>query len=196
MTKKIYIKGYKSVSSLGHRTEDIVASIQQNKSSITSCNGYKVASLPQSSEESLVQFLDQYKNYQKLDRSVQLILWMGHLLKSSVGIHPNSGINISSSRGASHFWEEQHKQYLTDKNLSVYTSPNTTLGNVSSYLGNLLDTNGISFSHSITCSSALHAICNAFAWIKSGLSDSFICGGTESCISPFTLEMFNKTGNI
>ncbi len=194
MPKKIYIKAYSSVSSLGHLEEEILSSIKNNTSSIKPMFGKQVACLPQHSEDGLNRFLNKYPQYKKVDRSIQLVLWMGHRLRKSIPILPNTGINVSSSRGASHFWEEQHKQFLENNQLSVFTSPNTTLGNVSSYLGGLLNTNGINFSHSITCSSALHSICNGYAWLKSGLSDTFICGGTESCISPFTLEMFSKMG--
>lgn len=194
MPKRIYIKAYASVSSLGHIEQDILSSIENHQASIVSKFGKHVACLPIESENKLSDFLNRFPQYEKLDRSIQMILWAGEMLKDSTTIESNTGINVSSSRGASHFWEEQHKQYLEDEKLSVFTSPNTTLGNVSSYLGGFLDTNHISFSHSITCSSALHSVCNAFAWLKSGLSDTFICGGTESCISPFSLEMFNKMG--
>jgi len=194
MGKKIYIKAYTSVSSLGHLDKDILSSIQNHEASIKLKYGHYVACLPEDSENELSQFLNKYPQYQRLDRSIQIILWMGEQLHKTVSIQSNTGINVSSSRGASHYWEEQHKQFLENNNLSVFTSPNTTLGNVSSYLGGFLNTNGINFSHSITCSSALHSVCNAYAWLKSGLANHFICGGTESCISPFTLEMFNKMG--
>lgn len=194
MSKKIYIKAYASVSSLGHSDTDIVEAIKTNQACIQKQFGKSVACLPESSEEGLQRFLQDHPHYQKLDRSIQLILWMGYQLKETKLIQQNTGINVSSSRGASHYWEEQHRLYLEQDNLSVFTSPNTTLGNVSSYLGGLLNTNHINFSHSITCSSALHSICNAYAWLKSGLSESFICGGTESCISPFSLAMFDKMG--
>lgn len=194
MSKKIYIKAYASVSSLGHTEQEITQSIQENKACIQSQFGKSVACLPQASEEGLRIFLEKHPHYLNLDRSIQLILWMGETLKKAIQIESDTGINVSSSRGASHYWEKQHLQFIEKQKLSVYTSPNTTLGNVSSYLGGHLNTSHINFSHSITCSSALHSICNAFAWLKSGLSDTFICGGTESCISPFTLEMFDKMG--
>ncbi len=194
MSKKIFIKAYSSVSSLGHQDQSIVSSIRNHTSTILEKFGKYVACLPEDSEFALKKFIENHPQYEKLDRSIQLVLWMGEQLKQSNFIKQNTGINVSSSRGASHYWEEQHKQYLEKDNLSVYTSPNTTLGNVSSYLGGFLNTNKINFSHSITCSSALHSICNAYAWLKSGLSESFICGGTESCISPFSLEMFNTMG--
>lgn len=194
MSKKIYIKAFASVSSLGHTETDILEAIKTNQPCIQKQFGKSVACLPEDSEKQLDCFLQDHPHYQKLDRSIQLVLWIGYQLKETALIQQNTGINVSSSRGASHYWEEQHRLYLEQENLSVFTSPNTTLGNVSSYLGGLLNTNHINFSHSITCSSALHSICNAYAWLKSGLSESFICGGTESCISPFSLAMFNKMG--
>ena len=42
-------------------------------------------------------------------------------------------------------------------------------------------------SHSITCSTALHAVINAVAWLKSGMARRFIVGGSEAPLTGFTL---------
>ncbi|MGB0868151.1 MAG: beta-ketoacyl synthase N-terminal-like domain-containing protein [Flavobacteriales bacterium] len=194
MSNKIYIKAYSSVSGLGHTDTSIYANIKNQTSNFDVKFGKSVVSLPNTSEKDLQAFILANAQFKKLDRSVQLVLWLGEQLRTNQTINTNTGINISSSRGASHFWEQEHKHFLNEEPISVFTSPNTTLGNVSSHLGSLLNSKGIQFSHSITCSSALHAVCNAFAWLKSDLSDAFICGGTESSITAFTLEMFDKMG--
>ena len=61
------------------------------------------------------------------------------------------------------------------------------MGNISSWVAHDLKSNGPTISHSITCSTALHAILNGVAWIQSGMSDKFLIGGSEAPLTPFTI---------
>ena len=70
---------------------------------------------------------------------------------------------------------------------STLASPTTTLGNISSWLAHDLQTQGPEISHSITCSTALHALLNGVAWINSGMADKFLVGGSEAPLTPFTI---------
>jgi 3-oxoacyl-(acyl-carrier-protein) synthase len=97
------------------------------------------------------------------------------------------GINIGSSRGATALFEQYHSQFLTEKKVSAYSSPTTTLGNISAWTAQHLGFNGPTIDHSITCSTGLHAVLNGVAWIRSGMADSFLDGGTEAALTPFTL---------
>ena len=67
------------------------------------------------------------------------------------------------------------------------TSPTTTLGNIASWVAQDLKSKGPEISHSITCSTALHAMINGIAWIQSGLCDKFLVGGSEAPLTPFTI---------
>ncbi|MCT4664000.1 MAG: beta-ketoacyl synthase [Flavobacteriales bacterium] len=192
MKKELYIQARTSLSSLGTEYRLIQKNILEHNGCFQEFNHSYVAKNLQ--EDLFDEFLNQFPQYKKLDRSVQFILFLGNRLQAKTTIPAQSGINIASSRGASNLWEAQYKKHLKQEPLSVFTSPNTTLGNVSSHLSNHLNTSGINISHSITCSSSLHAIANAAAWIQSGMSDSFIVGGTESCISSFSVSMFKKLG--
>lgn len=66
-------------------------------------------------------------------------------------------------------------------------SPTTTLGNISSWVAQDLRSTGFEMSHSITCSTALHALANGIAWIESGMESRFLVGGSEAPLTPFTL---------
>ncbi|MEO8235770.1 MAG: beta-ketoacyl synthase N-terminal-like domain-containing protein, partial [Flavobacterium sp.] len=41
--------------------------------------------------------------------------------------------------------------------------------------------------HSITCSTALHALLNGVAWLRAGMADKFLVGGSEAPLTPFTI---------
>lgn len=99
----------------------------------------------------------------------------------------NFGINIGSSRGATSLFEKYHEEYIQQQRTSTLSSPTTTLGNISSWVAHDLQTKGPEISHSITCSTALHALLNGIAWLRSGMADKFLVGGSEAPLTPFTL---------
>jgi 3-oxoacyl-(acyl-carrier-protein) synthase len=97
------------------------------------------------------------------------------------------GINIGSSRGATELFEKHHKEFLETGKTSTLASPTTTLGNIASWVANDLQTQGPEVSHSITCSTALHALLNGVAWLQSGMADKFLVGGSEAPLTAFTI---------
>ena len=99
------------------------------------------------------------------------------------------GINIGSSRGATSLFESFHDFFLTHAHSRVptLTSPLTTLGNLSSWVAQDLNSNGVTISHSVTCSTALQSLVNAIAWLRSGMANRFIVGGTEAPLTAFTV---------
>ena len=50
-----------------------------------------------------------------------------------------------------------------------------------------LQTKGPEISHSITCSTGLHALLNGVTWLLSGMSDKFLVGGSEAALTDFTI---------
>ncbi len=127
-------------------------------------------------------------NYSKLDKSVLQAIWICRRLVDRAGwkAEDSFGINIGSSRGATALFEKYHKEFLDNSSASSLASPTTTLGNIASWVAHDLGTAGPELSHSITCSTSLHALLNGIAWLKAGLSAKFLVGGSESPLTPFT----------
>ena len=103
----------------------------------------------------------------------------------------NFGINIGSSRGATQLFESHHKEFIETGKTATLTSPTTTLGNISSWVAHDLKSSGLAISHSITCSTALHAILNAVAWLQSGMATKFLVGASEAPLTDFTLAQMD-----
>ena len=97
------------------------------------------------------------------------------------------GINIGSSRGATDLFEKHHREYLETGKAQTLASPTTTLGNISSWVAHDLQSSGPEISHSITCSTALHALLNGVAWLRAGMTDKFLVGGSEAPLTDFTI---------
>ncbi len=127
--------------------------------------------------------------YLNLDDSVLYAIYVSRKAIESSGWKPsdNFGINIGSSRGATSLFEKYHKAFLKNNYAETISSPTTTLGNISSWLAHDLQTNGPEISHSITCSTGLHALLNGVTWLLSGMSDKFLVGGSEAALTDFTI---------
>lgn len=89
---------------------------------------------------------------------------------------------------------DEHCKYLEKgpNKISVFYIPmmiaNMSAGTIAMKTG----FKGDNFATVTACSSSTHAIGESFRKIKDGYIDACICGGTESCISEFTLGGFNN----
>jgi 3-oxoacyl-(acyl-carrier-protein) synthase len=143
-------------------------------------------------EENLIKELrNESQQYRRLDKTVLLSILATRkaMQQSKWDTNECISVNLGSSRGATQLFEKYHKNFVKndDKRLSPVVSPTTTLGNLSSWVAYDLGVKGASFSHSITCSTALHSILNAIAWLQSGMANKFIVGGAEAPLSNFTI---------
>ncbi len=127
--------------------------------------------------------------YKSLDNSVVYAMTAARKAIAEAGWKKgeNFGINIGSSRGATDLFEKHFSDYLKSGVANTLTSPATTLGNISSWVAHDLQSVGPEISHSITCSTALHAILNGMAWLRSGMADKFLVGGSEAPLTDFTI---------
>ena len=193
MKERISIVSMASVSALGASEDKIWQRYIEGRSLITSRNFDKfsalVSSIPESCLEEIQQ-LKNVKNYKDLDPSVLMAIYISRkALEHSDWNEKEFGVNIGSSRGATHLFEKYFKEFSDNEKglVNTLSSPTTTLGNISSWVGHDLQSKGPVISHSIACSTALHGILNGIAWIGSGMSERFLAGGSEASNTPFTV---------
>ena len=148
--------------------------------------------LPDILEYKIMKTMKLDARFQNLDKSVILAMISAQKAWVNTGWAKQDliGVNIGSSRGATRLLEKSYRLFETEGKSRPWTSPNTTLGNISSWVVQFLSIDGIHFSHSITCSTSIHSIFNGIAWLKSGLSTRFLAGGSEACLTPFTISQF------
>lgn len=148
-----------------------------------------VAKLGKNSNE-VVSLLKQSDiKYKFLDNSVLYAMAASRIAIKNAGWNQDDvfGINIGSSRGATDLFEKHYRDYLETGKAQTLSSPTTTLGNISSWVAHDLQSTGPEISHSITCSTALHAVLNGVAWLKAGMADKFLVGGSEAPLTDFTI---------
>jgi 3-oxoacyl-[acyl-carrier-protein] synthase II len=195
MQEKIIITGMGSISSMGSSQEEIWKNYDTQTTRITPCcfNNCDtwVGKLHPNQEELLKNLRKENPQFRRLDKTVLLsIISARQAVKNAGwGEEKNISINLGSSRGATQLFEKYHKNFVQNKDdrLTPLVSPTTTLGNISSWVAYDIGSKGASFSHSITCSTALHSILNGIAWLTSGMTTKFMAGGAEAPLSDFTI---------
>lgn len=141
------------------------------------------------SSKKRIEALKSEPHFKNVDDSVLYAVAASRLAVASAGWEKGDlfGINIGSSRGATKLFEDNHKDFIASGKARTLSSPTTTLGNISSWVAHDLQSQGPEISHSITCSTALHALLNGIAWLRAGMSKKFLVGGSEAPLTDFTL---------
>ena len=187
------ISGLASISALGYGPEQTWQAYQDpgHRLQLRAAGNVEawMGSCPEPARREVEALRSASPNYQALDESVLMALLAARAAARAAGWQQGKriGVNIGSSRGATGLFESYHEEFLRTGETAGLSSPTTTLGNIAFWVAQDLGTPGPEFSHSITCSTALHALLNGIAWIRSGMSDRFLVGGSEAPLTPFTL---------
>jgi len=193
LTNKIAITSLASLSPLGKEADGIWKQYLSPETLITTqvFDGQSrlVATIPQALRLEIDALRKEDSKYKALDETVLMAILASRQAVAQAGWQSGDvfGINIGSSRGATQLFEKYHKEFIETGKTATLTSPTTTLGNISSWIAHDLKSTGPEISHSITCSTALHAVLNAVAWLQSGMATKFLVGGSEAPLTPFTL---------
>ena len=193
MQLKIAITGLGSVSPLGTNAREIYSSYRSSQHAVISKEmqggNALIAPLSEADRKKINHLRESDTKYQLLDASVLYAMYASRAAMENAGWKKETefGINIGSSRGATSLFEKYHQEFLNSGKSSTLSSPTTTLGNISSWVANDLGALGPEISHSITCSTALHAVLNGVVWLQSGMANRFLVGGSEASLTPFTI---------
>lgn len=189
MKQPIFITAISSISALGFKPEDIWKNYQSKEHFFSELDGDLVSQLSDDSKQEIETLRRSNSKYKQLDDSVLFGIHSARQAIKSAGwnAEDNFGINVGSSRGATGLFETYFEDFLEKGKAQTLSSPTTTLGNISSWIAHDLQTKGPEISHSITCSTALHALLNGVAWLQSGLTNKFLVGGSEAPLTPFTI---------
>ncbi len=193
MEQAISITAYSSISPLGSNPLEVWKNYQNSKhflnKRIFAHFDAWVGSLNQTEADKITELKNSNPHFKQLDLSVLYAIFVSRnaLKQTDWEKQKRIGVNFGSSRGATALFESHHSEYLQTGRCEVVTSPTTTLGNISSWVAHDLQISGPDISHSITCSTALHALLNGVAWLRAGMADKFLVGGSEASLTGFTI---------
>ena len=172
MSQIISITALASISPLGNDPKTIWENYKNDSHCFTSQfldhKQTLVAELDEVSKAIVEDLKHSDVKYKSLDKSVLYAMAASRKAIQDAGWNSNDvfGINIGSSRGATDLFEKHFQEYLETGKAQTLASPTTTLGNISSWVAHDLQSTGPEISHSITCSTALHALLNGVAWLR------------------------------
>ncbi|PJJ09959.1 3-oxoacyl-(acyl-carrier-protein) synthase [Flavobacterium sp. 1] len=193
MSQIISITAITSISSLGNSSDTVWKNYLWENPCFSiqflDHQNTAVAALDEDSKTEVEALRQSDIKYKSLDKSVLFAMAASRKAIEKAGWNDKDifGINIGSSRGATDLFEKHFQEYLESGKVQTLASPTTTLGNISSWVGHDLQSSGPEISHSITCSTALHAVLNGVAWLRSGMADKFLVGGSEAPLTDFTI---------
>ncbi|WP_281322901.1 beta-ketoacyl synthase N-terminal-like domain-containing protein [Flavobacterium aestivum] len=193
MSQTISITAIASISPLGNSSKTIWENyLTENPCFSEHYLDHKntlVATLDSISNEEVEQLRQSDIKYKALDKSVLYAMVASRKAMEDAGWTKEDvfGINIGSSRGATDLFEKHFQEYVETGKAQTLASPTTTLGNISSWVAHDLQSTGPEISHSITCSTALHAVLNGVAWLRAGMANKFLVGGSEAPLTDFTI---------
>ncbi|MFL0353228.1 beta-ketoacyl synthase N-terminal-like domain-containing protein [Xanthomarina sp. GH4-25] len=189
MIQPISITSLSSLSPLGKTPEDIWQAYKNQDHYFSIKHENLVAEIPKEAKLEINKLRASDTKYKALDETVLFAIYSSRQAVKQAGwkATDNFGINIGSSRGATKLFERHYEFFLKKDKVKPLSSPTTTLGNISSWVAHDLQTQGPEISHSITCSTALHALLNGIAWINSGMCHKFLVGGSEAPLTAFTI---------
>ncbi len=193
MPTTISITAIASLSALGNNQDAIWDNYQSNQHCFVAAafgnQNALVAPLDAASKLEIEALKNSDQKYKSLDNSVLFAIAASRKATIDAGWKTGDafGINIGSSRGATELFEKHHLDFIKTGKAATLASPTTTLGNISSWVSHDLQSQGPEISHSITCSTALHALLNGVAWLKAGMADKFLVGGSEAPLTDFTI---------
>ena len=193
MPTTISITAIASLSALGNNQDAIWNNYQSNQHCFVATafgnQNALVSPLDAASKQKIEALKNSDQKYKALDNSVLFAIAASRKATIDAGWKTRDafGINIGSSRGATELFEKHHLDFIKTGKVATIASPTTTLGNISSWVSHDLQSQGPEISHSITCSTALHALLNGVAWLRAGMADKFLVGGSEAPLTDFTI---------
>lgn len=201
--KRVVITGMGTVNPLGNNVSEFWDSIVANKNGLSFIDQFDTTDFPVKVVGAVKDFdSSEYiekKEARRMDRFTQFALCSSYEALKDCGTDFKDtdpyrcGVIIGVGIGGLKLTEEEHSKFLQkpDK-ISVFYIPmmiaNMAAGTVSMKTG----FKGDNYCTTTACSSATHAIGEAFRKIKDGYLDVCLCGGAESCITRFALGGFNN----
>lgn len=196
--KPLLIRALATISPLGASKREVSDSLRRTTPKPSRLGERAIFRLSESGEEALRSEASQ-SSKRSLDRAVLLALAAA---KQTLGIlSPEEQVqcvSIGSARGATASLESTVLQHERGEHpLSPETSPNTTAGGLTSWVAQEIRRNtavgaGVAaVGTSMTCTSAFHSLLVAKAFIDSGMAERALFGGTESCLTPYTLAQLS-----
>ncbi len=202
--KRVVITGIGAISPLGLTLADSWKAAIQGQSGVVNITKFDTT-------QSTVKFAGEVKNFspdayiekkeqKKMDLFIQYAIATTKMAldQSDLKITPENnkriGCFIGSGMGGLPFIEEQHTRLMEKgpSRVSPFFIPSVITNLAPGWVSILFGIKGPSFTITSACATGVHSLGEAYNYIRFGLADAMIAGGTESTVSPIALAGFSN----
>lgn len=201
--RRVVVTGVGLITSLGTGVEKSWEALLEGKTGIGPITSFDASDITaqiagEVKDFDPTEFGIEKKELKKLARYTQFGMVASKMALEDSGLEINDsnadniGVIVSSGIGGMDVLEAQHKILLDrgPRRVSPFTVPamieNMASGNISIALG----AKGPNKTIVTACAAGTHSVGDAFEMIKWGRAEAMIAGGTEACITKFTISSF------
>ncbi len=202
--KRVVITGVGAISPLGTTLAESWGNAVEGKSGIANITKFDASTYD-------VRFAGEVKNFnadtyidkkeqKKMDLFIQYAVATTKMALDHSGLKITEenenriGAFIGSGMGGLPFIEEQHSR-LTSKGpsrVSPFFIPSVITNLAPGWISILFGVKGPNFTITSACATGVHSIGEAYNYVRFGLAEAMIAGGTESTISPLAIAGFSN----
>ncbi len=203
--RRVVITGLGLVTPVGIGVKESWEAICQGKSGITKITRFDASKYNSQIAGEVKNFRPEdfiaKKHIKHMDLFIQYAISASRMAMEDAKLHidkkiaPSAGVIIGCGLGGLPGIEKYHKILLElgPKKISPFFIP-MVIGNMASgYVSIEFGLHGPNSCTTTACASGAHAIGEAYLYIKAGLADIMIAGGTESTITPLCIAGFCAT---
>ncbi len=202
--KRVVITGIGAVSPLGNTLQDSWASALSGKSGISNITKFDTANFDvkfagEVKKFSADTFIDK-KEQKKMDLFIQYALATSKMAFDQSGLKiteentARTGVFIGSGLGGLPLIEEQHSKLIEKgpSRVSPFFIPSVIANLAPGWVSIAYGIKGPNFTITSACASGVHSLGEAYNYIRFGLVDQAVAGGSESTVSPMAIAGFSN----
>lgn len=202
--KRVVITGIGAISPIGNSLQDCWPAALNGQSGVANITHFDTSDFT-------VKFAGEVKGFQpdlyiekkeqkKMDLFIQYALATAKMAFDQSGLQITdentyrTGVFIGSGMGGLPFIEDQHSK-LIEKGpgrVSPFFIPSVITNLAPGWVSMAHGIKGPSFTITSACASGVHSIGEAYNYIRFGLADQMVAGGTESSVSPMAIAGFSN----
>ena len=202
--RRVVITGVGVVSPLGNTLADSWQAALKGQSGIATITKFDTTNYDVKFAGEVKNFLaDQYidkKDQKKMDLFIQYCLASTKMAFENSGLKitdenaVRTGAFIGSGMGGLPAIEEQHSKLLDrgPSRVSPFFIPSAITNLASGWISILHGVKGPNFTISSACASGVHSIGEAYNYIRYGVMDQMVAGGSEATVCPLAIAGFSN----
>lgn len=202
--RRVVITGIGAVSPIGNSLADSWSSAINGRSGIASITKFDTSQFD-------VKFAGEVKNFnadlfiekkeqKKMDLFIQYSIAACKMAMDQSGFKINennthrTGVFIGSGLGGLPLIEEQHTKLMEKgpSRVSPFFIPSVIANLAPGWISILYGIKGPNFTITSACASGVHSLGEAYNYIRFGITDQMIAGGSESTVSPMAIAGFSN----